>query len=65
MGWGACGSALKPRSFQEDDRGGCTKVRTGIGKTDLPGSQGGLRKRGDEGSRTEAHRETDGLATVP
>ena len=44
---------------------GCTKVRTGIGKPDLPGSQGGLWKRGDEWSRTEAHRETAGYATVP
>ena len=42
-----------------------TKVRTGIGKTNLPGSHGGLWKRGDEGRRIEAHWETDGLATVP
>jgi hypothetical protein len=41
------------------------KVRTGLGKTDRPGSQGGLWKRGCDGSRTEAHRETDGTATGP
>ena len=44
---------------------GKAKIRTGLGKTDRPGSQGGLWKRGDYGSRTEAHRETDGFATVP
>ena len=44
---------------------GKAKVRTGLGKTDRPGSQGGLWKHGDYGSRTEGHRETDGLATVP
>ena len=65
MRWGACGSALQPHSFWEGDRRGCTKVRTGIGKSDLPGSQGGLWKRGDDGSRTEAQRETAGRATVP
>jgi hypothetical protein len=41
------------------------KVRTGIGKIALAGSQGGLWKHGDAGSRTEAHRGTDGFATVP
>jgi hypothetical protein len=35
--WGVCESALKPHSFWEGDRWGCTKVRTGLGKTDLPG----------------------------
>jgi hypothetical protein len=44
---------------------GWTKGRTGYGKTDLPGSQGGLWKRGDEACRTETHWETDGFATVP
>jgi hypothetical protein len=43
---------------------GKAKVRTGFGKSDRPGSQGGLRKRG-QGSRTEAHRESGGYATGP
>jgi len=33
------------------------KVRTGFGKTDRPGSQGGCVKR-DDGSRAEAHSES-------
>jgi hypothetical protein len=41
------------------------EVRTGLGKTRRPGSQGGLWKRMRYGSRTEAHRETDGSATEP
>lgn len=41
------------------------KVRTGFGKSDYPGSQGGLRKCGCDGSRTEAHRETYGTSTGP
>ena len=43
---------------------GTAKVRTGLGKTRCPGSQGGLRKRG-YGSRTEALRESAGFATGP
>ena len=65
MSRGVCGSALEPHSCWERDRWRCTKVTTGIGKSDLAGSQGRLWKRGDDGSRTEAHRETAGLATVP
>jgi hypothetical protein len=44
-GRGGCGSALKPRVLWEGDRREA-KVRTGLGKTHRPGSQGGLRKRG-------------------
>lgn len=44
---------------------GKAKVRTGLGKPDRPGSQGGLWKHGDYGSRTEDPRETEGLPTVP
>ena len=44
--------------------GGYAKVRTGLGKSDRPGSQGGFGKRG-HGSRTEVHWETSGLATEP
>ena len=40
------------------------KVRTGLGKTDRPGSQGGLRKRG-YGSRTEVHGESRETTTGP
>ena len=42
---GVCGSALKRRALWEGDRREA-KVRTGLGKTHRPGSQGGLRKRG-------------------
>jgi hypothetical protein len=42
---GGCESALKPRAVREGDRRGA-KVRTGLGKSHCPGSQGGLRKRG-------------------
>jgi hypothetical protein len=42
---GGCGSALQPRVLWEGDRREA-KVRTGLGKTHRPGSQGGLRKRG-------------------
>src|SRR5215475_3686266 len=42
---GVCGSALKLRAHWEGDRRGA-KVRTGLGKSHRPGSQGGLRKRG-------------------
>ena len=40
------------------------KVRTGLGKSDRPGSQGGLRKRG-YGSRTEVHGESRETTTGP
>ena len=40
------------------------KVRTGLGKSDRPGSQGGLRKRG-YGSRTEVHSESCETTTGP
>src|SRR5215475_15736377 len=42
---GACGSALKLRTVWAGDRREA-KVRTGLGKSHRPGSQGGLRKRG-------------------
>ena len=41
------------------------EVRTGLGKSRRPGSQGGLWKRMRYGSRIEAHREIDGSATGP
>jgi hypothetical protein len=44
MGWGACERALKPR-LSRKDLAGKAKVKTGIGKSDLPGLQGGPRKR--------------------
>ena len=44
MGWSACERALK---FPLSRKGlsGKVKVKTGIGKSDLPGLQGGPRKR--------------------
>src|SRR5712691_653841 len=42
---GVCGSALKLRAVWEGDRREA-KVRTGLGKSHRPGSQGGIRKRG-------------------
>src|SRR5262252_20200 len=44
MGWGACERALKLRLLRKDLTGKA-KVKTGIGKSDLPGLQGGPRKR--------------------
>jgi hypothetical protein len=44
MGWGVCERALKlPPSWK--GLSGKAKVKTGIGKSDLPGLQGGPRKR--------------------
>jgi len=40
------------------------EVRTGLGKSDRPGSQGGCEKR-DYGSRIEAQGESTGIATGP
>ena len=40
-----CESELKPTGCRKARRGKA-KVRTGLGKTDCPGSQGGLWKRG-------------------
>lgn len=42
---GVCESALELRTVWEGDRRE-SKVRTGLGKSHRPGSQGGLRKRG-------------------
>jgi hypothetical protein len=44
MGWGVCERALKPR-LSRKDLTGKAKVKTGIGKSDFPGLQGGPRKR--------------------
>ena len=44
-GRGVCGPALEFRQQREGLRRKA-KVRTGLGKSDRPGSQGGLRKRG-------------------
>ena len=44
MGWGVCERALKLHPSQKDLTGKA-KVKTGIGKSDLPGLQGGPRKR--------------------
>jgi hypothetical protein len=45
MGWGVCERVLKlPPSWK--GLSGKAKVKTGIGKSDLPGLQGGPRKRG-------------------
>src|SRR5215471_7137080 len=44
MGWGVCERALKLR-LSRKDLTGKAKVKTGIGKSDLPGLQGGPRKR--------------------
>ena len=44
MGWGGCERALKLRLSRKDLTGKAT-AKTGIGKSDLPGLQGGPRKR--------------------
>ena len=44
MGWGVCERGLKLR-LSRKDLTGKAKVKTGIGKSDLPGLQGGPRKR--------------------
>ena len=44
MGWGACKRALKLR-LSRKGLSGKAKAKTGIGKSDLPGLQGGPRKR--------------------
>jgi hypothetical protein len=44
MGWGACERALKPH-LSRKGHAGKAKAKTGIGKSDLPGLQGGPRKR--------------------
>ena len=51
MGWGACERALKPH-LSRKGLAGKAKAKTGIGKSDLPGLQGGPRKR-DFGSLVE------------
>jgi hypothetical protein len=44
MGWGVCERALKlPPCWK--GLSGIAKAKTGIGKSDLPGLQGGPRKR--------------------
>ena len=40
MGWGVCGRALKLHPSWKG-LSGIAKVKTGIGKSDLPGLQGG------------------------
>jgi hypothetical protein len=45
MGWGACERALKLH-LSRKGLSGKAKAKTGIGKSDLPGLQGGPRKRG-------------------
>ena len=44
MGWGVCERVLKPHLSRKGLRGKA-KAKTGIGKSDLPGLQGGPRKR--------------------
>ena len=44
MGWGGCERALKPH-LSRKGLAGKAKAKTGIGKSDLPGLQGGPRKR--------------------
>src|SRR5215472_5831252 len=44
MGWGVCERALKLH-LSRKDLAGKAKAKTGIGKSDLPGLQGGPRKR--------------------
>jgi len=56
---GGCEPALEHRYDWEGPQRRA-KVRTGLGKSHRPGSQGGLWKRGQNGSRNEAHWETDG-----
>ena len=51
MGWGGCERALKLRLSRKDLTGKAT-AKTGIGKSDLPGLQGGPRER-DFGSLVE------------
>ena len=44
MGWGACERALKLH-LSRKGLSGKARAKTGIGKSDLPGLQGGPRKR--------------------
>jgi hypothetical protein len=44
MGWGACERALKLH-LSRKGLSGKAKAKTGIGKSDFPGLQGGPRKR--------------------
>jgi hypothetical protein len=44
--WGIWVSPFKPRIIREGSFYYISKVRTGLGKSDRPGSQGGFRKRG-------------------
>jgi len=44
VGWGVCERALKLH-LSRKDLTGKAKAKTGIGKSDLPGLQGGPRKR--------------------
>src|SRR5271155_389156 len=62
--FGAC--SVSAGAFRTVRAGGVGKVqvRTGLGKSRCPGSQGGLPKRG-HGSRTEAQVESPGFATGP
>ena len=43
-GWGVCERALE-LPLSRKDLSGIAKAKTGIGKSDLPGLQGGPRKR--------------------
>jgi len=47
MGWGVCERALQLHSSWKG-LAGIAKAKTGIGKSDLPGLQGGPRKRGHD-----------------
>ena len=48
-GWGVCERAFKLHLFRKG-LSGKAKAKTGIGKSDLPGLQGGLGKRGHGGT---------------
>ena len=49
MGWGVCERTLKLH-LSRKGLSGKAKAKTGIGKSDLPGLQGGLGKRGHGGT---------------
>ena len=63
-GRGVCESALEPHDRREGSQGKAG-VRTGLGKTDRPGSQGGLGKRDHGGTGNPPRNRKSGTGNPP
>jgi len=64
LGRGACERALKPHPLRKG-LSGKAKAKTGIGKSEFPGLQGGLRNRGHGGNVNPTRNRKSGLGNPP